>query len=254
MTDEPVLFSVDDGIATVRLNRPDVANALDLDTACVLRDIAAELSVRNDVDLVLLTSGGKLFCAGGDVAAMVAAPDRGAFVHELASTVHQALITLRALPIPIVAVAQGTAAGAGLGLLLAADIVIASDRARFVSAYGDVGLSPDCGVSALLARTVGVRRAAQFVLTGRALDAHEALAWGLVTDVVAHDELDEAASTLVAALLERPSAALGASALLLRRSAEHSYAEQLRDEADTIARMAVHPDAVARLTAFVSSG
>lgn len=252
MTEEPVLFGVEGGVAHIRLNRPGVGNALDLPTARQLRDVVLGLSSRADASVVLLSAGGKLFCAGGDVAAMVAAEDRGAFVYELASTMHQALVALRGLRLPVVAAVQGVAAGAGVGLTLAADLVVASERARFVSAYGDVGLTPDCGVSALLARTVGPRRAAAFTLTGRAVDAVQALEWGLVTDVCPHDELDETVASCVAGLLDRPAAAVGTAALLLRRSAERTYDEQLRDEAEAIARLSTQPAAEARLRQFVA--
>ncbi len=250
MTNEPVLLTIKDSVATIRLNRPDVANALDLPTARRLRDIALTVASDPTVSLVVLSAAGKLFCAGGDVVAMAAAEDRGAFVLELAGTVHQALLTLRSLSAPIVAAVQGTAAGAGVGLVLAADLVIASDRARFVSAYADVGLTPDCGVSALLARVVGPRRAASFVLSGQPIDAGRALEWGLVTETCAHEDLDAEVTRHVAGLQGRPAHALGASALLLRGAGEQSYEKQLRDEAGSIARMARTPETGALLTRF----
>lgn len=253
MTDEPVLFSHSRGVTSIRLNRPEVANSLDLATARRFRDGVLELSAARDVSIVVLSAAGKYFCAGGDVAAMHAASDRKKFVYQLASTVHQGLEALRALPVPVIAAVQGLAAGAGVGLVLAADIAIASDRAKFVSAYGIVGLTPDCGVSALLVRTVGARRAARFVLSGEPLDAQRALEWGLTTEVCTPDDLESSVSSTVAALLERPAAAVGMSALLLRRAAERSYAEQLGDEAATIAQMAARQDTASLLARFVES-
>lgn len=253
MTDGSVLLSSDSGVATLRLNRPDAGNALDLQTAREFRDRVGQIAVMDGLHAVVLSSAGKLFCAGGDVAAMSAAGDRSAFVFELASTIHEGLEALRELPVPIVAGIQGAAAGAGVGLVLAADIAIASERSKFVSAYGDVGLTPDCGVSALLANAIGIRRATRFLLTGLSLGADEALEWGLVSDVCPADELETRVSDVVASLRSRPGAVLGESARLLRRASEQSYAEHLRAEAETIARMSSTPEATERLARFVSS-
>ena len=110
----PPLLSVSGGVATIRLSRPDAGNALDLPSALALRDAVAEIAdSRAGVHVAVLRAEGRLFCAGGDVRAMAAAPDRAAFVAELAGVLHQALSGLRALPVPVVAVVQGTAAGAG---------------------------------------------------------------------------------------------------------------------------------------------
>jgi 2-(1,2-epoxy-1,2-dihydrophenyl)acetyl-CoA isomerase len=236
------LLSVSDGVATIRLGRPDAGNALDLPSAHGLRDAVAEIAgSARDVRVVVVRAEGRLFCAGGDVRAMAAAPDRAAFVAELAGVLHEALTAIRALPVPVVAVVQGTAAGAGVGLLLAADIVVAAEHATFVAAYPSVGLSPDCGVSALLPATVGARRAALFLLTGTSIDAATALDWGLVTEVCDLDDLDARAGEVVAGIAALPRGAVGEAARLLRLSPERSYAAQLADEAATIARLSTTP-------------
>ena len=115
MTTLPPL-SVSDGVATIRLGRPDAGNALDLPAATALRDAVTEIArTVRDIDVVVVRAEGRLFCVGGDVRAMAAAADRPAFVAELAGVLHDALVALRALPVPVVAVVQGTAAGAGIG-------------------------------------------------------------------------------------------------------------------------------------------
>lgn len=244
-------LSLSGGVATIRLVRPDAGNALDLPTANALRDAVAELASAVDaIHVVVLRADGRLFCAGGDVRAMAAAPDRPAFVAELAGVLHETLETLRALPVPVVAVVQGAAAGAGVGLLLAADVVLAADHATFVAAYPSVGLSPDCGVSALLPAVVGARRAALFLLTGVPVDAATALDWGLVSEVCPAETLDARAGEVVAGIAALPRRAVGEAARLLRRSGERSYAVQLADEAATIARLSATDEAAALLAAF----
>lgn len=128
MTTAPLIDVVGD-VATVRLSRPDAGNALDLATALDLRDGIRRLASERP-RVVVVRAEGRMFCAGGDVRAMATAADRGSFVAELAGVLHEALVTLRELPAVVVAVVQGTAAGAGVGLVLAADIVLASERAR----------------------------------------------------------------------------------------------------------------------------
>lgn len=252
MTTTPRL-SVSGGVATIRLGRPDAGNAVDLRGALALRDVVGEIASAVDaVRVVVLRADGRLFCAGGDVRAMAAAADRPHFVAQLAGVLHDALVALRALPVPVVAVVQGPAAGAGVGLVLSADVVLASDRATFVAAYASVGLSPDCGVSALLPAAVGARRAALFLLTGAPVDAATALDWGLVSEVCPAEALDARADEVVAAIAALPRQAVGEAARLLRASAERPYAEQLADEAATIARLSATADADALLTAFAN--
>jgi 2-(1,2-epoxy-1,2-dihydrophenyl)acetyl-CoA isomerase len=247
------LLSVSDGVATITLARPGAGNALDLPTAIALRDAVAALEgTSEEVGVVALRAEGRLFCAGGDVRAMAAAPDRAAFVAELAHVLHEALARLRALPVPVVAVVQGTAAGAGVGLVLASDVVLAVEQATFVAAYPSVGLSPDCGVSALLPGAVGARRAALFLLTGATLDAETALEWGLVSEICPAEHLEARAGEVLAGIAALPRAAVGEAARLLRRSPERSYADQLADEAATITRLSVTSEADSLLASFAS--
>jgi 2-(1,2-epoxy-1,2-dihydrophenyl)acetyl-CoA isomerase len=245
--------AVNGGVATVLLDRPEAGNALDLATATALRDAVHRLAAE-DLGVVVLRAAGRMFCAGGDVRAMASVPasEREPGVAELATTVHEALVGLRALPVPVVAAVQGPVAGGGLGLVLAADIVVASDRATFVAAYSAVGLSPDCGVSALLPSVVGPRRAALFTLTGVTLDAATALEWGLVSEVCAHADLDERVGEVAGAIAALPRAAARETARLLRGSGERTYSDQLADEAATIARLSTTPDADALIRAFAA--
>lgn len=239
-----------DGIGTLTIERPDAGNALDLPTVVAFRAAVTELGADDRVRVIVLASTGRLFCAGGDVRAMARSDDPEAFVAELAGTLHEGLEALRALPVPIVAAVQGPTAGAGIGLVLAADIVIAAENASFVAAYSAIGLSPDGGLTALLPSVVGTRRAALFALTNRALDAATALEWGLVSEVCAPDALDARAREVAASLAAVPGRAAGETARELRLATQRDYASQLSDEAATIARLAATPDAMTLIKAF----
>jgi 2-(1,2-epoxy-1,2-dihydrophenyl)acetyl-CoA isomerase len=245
-----VRLEVVNTVATITLARPTVGNAINLALAQGFATAVAALDPAQ-LRLVVLAADGPMFCVGGDVREMSAAPDRAGFVAELAAIMHKALISLRALPIPVLAVVGGPAAGGGLGLVLAADIVLAASSAQFVSAYAGVGLTPDCGVSALLPKAVGARRAALFLLTARALGAAEALEWGLVSQVCEPERLPARAAELIAGFAAAPPGALGEAARLLRTAPDRPYAAQLVDEAVTIARLSAQPEAGQLLNAFV---
>src|SRR5277367_6730263 len=143
-------------LLTIMLDRPGQANALDLSTACQLRD--AVRLIDDGVGCVLLRAEGANFCVGGDVRAFSAAPEPGKFLGELASVVHAAILGLVEGPAPVVAAVNGWAAGAGMSLAACADITLAAESARFRSAYSAIGLSPDCGLTWTLPRLVGRAR------------------------------------------------------------------------------------------------
>ena len=143
LTLDSVILDIDDGVATVGLNRPDRGNALDLPTLKAVHAAADHLGAMRDVRVVLLRSLGPIFCAGGDLRWMAAQDDQRLAVHALATELHAALLALRALDAPVVAVVQGTAAGAGVSLAISADIALAAESATFTMTYTNVGLSPD---------------------------------------------------------------------------------------------------------------
>lgn len=152
----PVLLTRDGGVATITLNRPDQGNAIDMDLARALgaaaRDCAGDPAVR----CVVLAGNGRLFCAGGDIASFAAAGDRaGAFLHELASALHEAALVLARMDKPLLTLVHGPAAGAGLSLALLGDVVLAGEAAHFTAAYSGIGLTPDGGMSWLLPRRRG---------------------------------------------------------------------------------------------------
>ena len=250
-TSGPVLLNIDDGIAFVSLNRPEVGNALDVPLARALLGHMSTLATDPTVRVVVIRATGRLFCAGGDIRAMSIADDRPAFLAELAGTMHEALVALRALPVPVIAQVQGPTAGGGLGLVLAADIAVAVDTATFVAAYSAIGLSPDCGLTALLPATVGARRAALFTLTNLPLSAAQAHEWGLITEITTADELPSRVAELATLVAQRPGSSAGEAARLLRLSAERDYVSQLDDEAATIARLSAKDEAADLINAFL---
>ncbi len=165
-------------------NRPAYLNAMDFEMGTLWRDIAHEVTSDASVGAVILDAAGPAFCAGGDVVAMATSGAGGDAVTATAHVIHDGIRTWALSDKPIVAAVQGAVAGGGLGLMLSSDYIVASDAAKFVSKYANIGLTPDLGVSTLLPAAIGQRRALQLLLQDRTLSAAEALDWGLVAEVV----------------------------------------------------------------------
>jgi 2-(1,2-epoxy-1,2-dihydrophenyl)acetyl-CoA isomerase len=248
---DPVLLEVAGAVATVRLNRPECGNALDLETLKALRVAADELARMDDVRAVLVRSGGPSFCAGGDLRWMAAQDDRRAAVRTLATELHGALLALRALDAPIITVIQGTTAGAGVSLAASADIALAAEAATFTMAYTRVGLSPDGGCTWLLPRLIGQQRAAELILLNTRVDATEAARIGLVARVIPDEQLDAEAARLAEGLRNGARAANAAVKRLIAASARSSLPEQLELEAASIAKLAASPEGREGIESFL---
>lgn len=229
-----VLVEVEDSVGWITLNRPDAANAFDLPTGLAFAE-AVDRCAEDDVRVIAIVAAGKRFCAGGDVKSFLASEDPPAYLQELASTLELALRKLSELPKPVIAAVHGAVAGAGLAFPLVADVVVAARSTRFTMAYSSIGLTPDAGVSYLLPRFVGPRRAFELALLGRVLSAEEASDWGLVTEVVDDAAIRERIEELAAVLAAGPASALGQARRLIRSSYEATRQASAEDEAATIA-------------------
>jgi 2-(1,2-epoxy-1,2-dihydrophenyl)acetyl-CoA isomerase len=247
---DPVVRRVVDGVAHLELNRPDSANALDLAMATALRAAVQAVAADDDARAVLLTGAGRRFCAGGDVASFGEAEDPGAYIHELAVEADAATRALAGLHKPVVAAVHGAVAGAGLAVMLSCDLVVAEPGTSFVFAYPRIGLTPDCGVSWLLPRAVGQQRALRFALSGEPATAAEALAWGLVTDVV--PDAAERAGEIAAGWATGAAGALGDVRRLLRAGWTSSREEAGAEEARTIAARVDSDESRALVARFLS--
>ena len=260
---DPILLEIHDGLARLTLNRPQRLNAFNRDLAEAFAEAAVEATSRDDVGAILIDAAGPAFCAGGDVIDMATAMRAGSELEALAGVINSGLSALTTSSLPVVAAAHGTTAGGGLGVLLSSDYAVVGANSRIGSKYANIGLTPDLTVTAQLARAVGERRALQLVLQDRLLSADEALAWGLVAEVVPAGEATDgpAMAEAVRARAEEVArfwlagahAAYGQAKRLVRVASETSFAEQLEDEARTIGAMFDSDDARARVTAFASA-
>ncbi|HRI94132.1 MAG TPA: enoyl-CoA hydratase-related protein [Nocardioides sp.] len=237
ISDNLVITTVTAGVAHLELNRPEAYNAADEAACRALQRALIDAGGNDEVQVILLSGRGKAFCAGGDVKAMAAADDPAAMISALADASHAVVRELESSTKPIVAVVHGSAAGAGLGYVCAADIVVAGESAKFLTAFMAIGVSPDSGNSWYLPRIVGQRRAMEMLLLNKVLTAPEALAWGLVNSVHPDGEVLEAGVALATRLAAGPTAALGRTRRLVADAADRTLGEQLDAEAGSITEM-----------------
>ena len=239
-------------VVLVTLSRPESGNALSPVMARELSDLAIELDEDAAVAAVVLTGAGKLFCAGGDLGVMAAAGDNArAVVKGMAGDLHMAISRLTRMNAPTIAAVNGTAGGAGFSLMLATDLAIASEGAKFTLAYTRAGLSPDGSSTYFLPRRIGDRRARELMMTNRLLTAAEAFDWGLLTEVVPADAVVDRALEVARELAAGPTLAFGAVKALLNESFEHGLEAQMELESRAIARMAGTDDGREGIRAFL---
>ncbi len=218
----------DGSVLTIALNRPDKLNAFD---AAMHKAFVAALkgAADDDVRAVVLTGSGRGFCVGQDLAELREGErDVAALLRE---RWNRHVLALRALEKPVLAAVNGAAAGAGLSLACACDLRVAADSAAFVPAFVNVGLVPDTGGSWLIPRLLGYARAFEWMCSGRKLGAEEALAWGLVSEVVPADTVLTRTQERAAAFAALPTRAIGMSKRLFERAAASRLEEQLELEA-----------------------
>lgn len=244
----PLLLERHGAVATLRFNRPEALNAIDVPMAnaflAAVQAIAADPGVR----AVVLRGNGRGFMAGGDLATLRADPVQGAI--DILTPLNQALLLLAQMNAPVIAQVHGAAAGAGLSLVLMADYVIAAEGTRFNLAYINLGTSCDVGASWALPRIVGVRQALEIALLGEAFTADDALRLGLVNRVVPCTELDSATTALAQRLASGPTLAYGAMKRLMRASMDHTLPEQLAAEKGAFVHCAGTEDFRAGVEAF----
>ena len=226
-----VILSVEEGIARIRLNRPDALNAIDTAMAREFVSACEAVAKRSDVRVLVLSGEGRAFTAGGDVRGMhEAGKNVTQMAHELLSAANPALLLLAELPVPVLASLQGAVAGGGLGIALAADLAIAAGDAKFNLAYGRIGTSPDLSTTWMLPRLVGLRRALEMALMLDTYDAEAALRLGLVNRVVPRAALEAETETLARRLASGATAAYGRAKRLMRASFDATFGQQLEAE------------------------
>jgi len=241
------------GVATIIFSQPDRGNPIDGDVCRQFKDIVNQLWTTKPLRAVLIRAEGKNFSVGGDIKSFTADPEQlPALIDRWTGDLHYGLSRLWQLPVPVVAQIQGWAMGGAVGLLAGADIVVCGQSARFGSAFTQIGFSCDSGSSITLSMRMGAARARRFTLLAEILSSSEALACGLVDQVVPDQELGACALALAEQLAAGPTLAYGEIKRLFLRAGAAQMKSQLDDEAQTLTRIAASADARGALAAFVA--
>ncbi len=225
---ETILLDIADGVATIALNRPAVKNALNPQMRLEITHVFRNLP--DGVRAVVLTGTGEAFCSGQDLGEAHGAP--GASIERVLREEYAPMIeAVVSCPVPTIAAVNGVAAGAGASLALAADMVIAAERATFIQAFTGIGLIPDCGATYTLPRRIGMPRAMGAALLGEPVSATRAAEWGMIWEAVPDDRFAETVGARARALAEGPGAAYRLLKEAFRQSAQNDLTGQLELEA-----------------------
>ena len=247
---DTILYDAADGIATITLNRPAALNALLPEMSDRLTELVAQANADAAVRAIVLTGAGTAFSAGADLKLM-ARPDRlgrSALIGRQ-RTLHGAAVVERLLrrETPMLAAVNGVVAGMACSFVLACDFALAADTARFVFSFVRLGFVPDSGCSYLLPRRVGLANAQRICLTAEPVGAADALRLGLVTEVVAADQLAARARAVAAAIAVHPPQAVRLARGLLERAASADFRAATEAEAlaqGVLGETADHQEAV----------
>jgi len=222
-------YSVEQGVATVTLNRPDVYNALNDEITYELQDALKAVSKDEQARVVVLTGEGKAFCSGQDLKA-ASGDQKRSFLQSLHKRYNPIISAMRNLPKPIVCRLNGVAAGAGCSLALACDVIVAAEEATLIEVFINIGLVPDSGSSYFLPRTVGMNKAFELCSMGNRVKASEAVSIGLINKSVPAAELDNAVKFYTDYFAKAPTKSIGLIKKMLNRSVTSTLEEMLEYE------------------------
>jgi 2-(1,2-epoxy-1,2-dihydrophenyl)acetyl-CoA isomerase len=253
ISDGVALLELHGAVAHLRLNRPDAANGLDIDLLKALHDALVICHGDARIRAVLLSGNGTNFCAGGDVRVFASKGDSLTYYIRQATHYLQVVISLIInLEVPVVVAVQGFAAGGGgMGLVCAADLVIAAQSAKFLAGATRVGMAPDAGLSVTLPRLVGPRKASEMLLLNTTVTAPEALTLGLVNRLAPDAELASGAMAYAQELAQGAPRALAATKRLLWAGIGLSVGAAVSEESRTVADLCRTEDVREGLAAVI---
>lgn len=250
MSYETLLYSIDNGILTITLNRPDVYNACNEQLTTDLQDALARAASDDEVRVVVLTGAGRAFCSGQDLKDAPSGGGKRSLADSLQRRYNPIIRALRDLPKPVIAGINGAAAGAGLSLALAADIRIMSTAAKLVEAFMAIALVPDSGATYFYPRMLGYSKAFEFATLNKPVSAEEALRMGLVNQIVSPDVLPAALRSLAETYASGPTQTYGFVKKMLQRGMTASLDEMLDMETEYQQRAGESTDYAEGVAAF----
>jgi len=246
-----ILYDKKDEIATITINRPKALNALNKDTLLEIRSAIADAAKDSSIKVVIITGAGtRAFCAGADVAEL-----SGRSPIEITKFIKLGQDTLSIIENfdkPVIAAVNGLALGGGCELVMACDLAVASDQAKFGQPEINLGIMPGWGGTQRLTRLVGIKKAKEIVLLGEMIGSDEALRTGLVNKVVPAEKLMDEANAIARKLADKSPLALRFAKLAVNKALETSLAEGLEFEKTTFALLYSSEDAKEGINSFLA--
>jgi 2-(1,2-epoxy-1,2-dihydrophenyl)acetyl-CoA isomerase len=230
MNYQTILFTNENGIATITLNRPDVFNAFNEQLSNDVNDALKQVSRDKSIRVLVFTGAGKAFCSGQDLKDIAGKKDRS-LSESLYKRYNPMIRAIRNLPIPVICRLNGVAAGAGCSLALACDMIVASESAALIEVFVNVGLVLDSGSSYFLPRLLGSAKAFELSTMGSKVSAQQAFDWGIVNRVAKAEDLDTELAKLTSYYATAPTKAIGLMKKMLQKSYTSSLDDMLEYEA-----------------------
>jgi len=248
-----IIYEKEGGIAKITVNRPEVLNAMDAQTANEVLSALKDAELDENVRVVVLTGAGDAFGTGADLKEASLARDADPLDIRLhiQRVFNEIVLQIFKMEKPVIAAVNGIAAGASMNIALVCDLVIASDQARFSEIFAHIGFIPDAGGTFLLPRLVGVHKAKELSFTARFVTAEEAEKLGLVNMVVPRDQLDDAVKKVANEIMKFPGKAIGAAKKAINMALTSTLEDALNLEATTQALCSVSREAMERIRSFL---
>jgi 2-(1,2-epoxy-1,2-dihydrophenyl)acetyl-CoA isomerase len=226
---DSILFSVEEGVGVITLNRPDKYNAFNREMALSLQGILDQCAADKAIRCILITGAGKAFCSGQDLAEVV--DPNGPGMNRILSEHFNPIVTkIKWMDKPVVAAVNGVAAGAGANIALCCDVVVAAESASFIQAFTGIGLIPDSGGTFNLPRLVGWQKASALMMLGDKVSAPDAERMGMIYKWFNDETFQQEANAIALRMAQMPTKALALTKLALRWSSTHTIKEQLENE------------------------
>lgn len=232
MSNNSILLKIENQVAYITLNRPEVFNSFNREMALSLQATLDACSKDENVRAIVITGNGKAFCAGQDLKEVTDPELNPGFRKILEEHYNPIIQKIRTIEKPIIAAVNGVAAGAGANIALACDFVVATEHTSFIQAFSKIGLVPDSGGTFFLPRIVGIQKATALMMLGDKVTSEEAMAMGLVYKIFPTSFFMEDVTTLATTLATMPTKALGLTKRLLNKSMTNSLEQQLALESD----------------------
>lgn len=248
---QPILKQLENGVATLTLNRPEAFNSFNREMALLLQSELDSCEKDASIKAIVLTGSGKAFCAGQDLKE-VTDPDLNPGFKKILEEHYNPIITkIRAIEKPIVAAVNGVAAGAGANIALACDIVIAHEKVSFIQAFSKIGLVPDSAGTFFLPRLIGFGKASALMMLGDKVTAVDAEKMGMIYKVTTLEDFEGVVNTTASTLAQMPTKALGMTKQLLNESMNNTLTQQLALESKLQIEAAQSADYAEGVAAFM---